>query len=653
MGLLEKSFEFKKEMNMRGQETVMDRIVGPAESQLSPVSSIDADLDFVGDLSNIPEAHIADFGAENSTDSDEDSFFALPEELDISNEIRIINESEYEEKTSTERKITEDPLGPSDSPDLKKMRLSHPASNKKYENDSFTEYDDDELKALEELDLLPALDALDPEEDVAVEKGNFSDYALLHEIESELIRAATKDDLFDVILFSLMGNLACSSASLISREKFNSDRWIISFSKGIQLNTDNLFFQTDRGFLSLFTKQNNIIDIDDYRDEKEFSDEYMECLSLDGRYMVPVKFNNELIAVVLLSERLDANEYSTEEAYFIATVCETAGFVLNRLLEHEKLKDEITALTSSVNETKELESLEEQFVCEGTLGGMIRIIREEFKKHGVENYAVFARSRQSDTLSLMITEENSRIGLDPSNIAFEEKSPFVKFVGKSGRVIDIEGFRQSPVVREVFTIEQIKKMSMIRIYPYLSSGRNIGFILVFNLFQYADMKTIDVRMQKISRFIFNAFYLIQDVDANCSRYTDSIEAVYKRIDRELDNASELDIPVSLVLFSIKNFKRYYNMLGEEQANILLSEMEKNIRSRLSDSDFSVRYGRSSFLIVLPGKEKKTALQLSAAIRNSILQNAKNDSDVSLLMTFLAAQYPEDGSDLFTLLDFFD
>lgn len=623
----------------------MDRVIDSADTTLAQndiptVHLSSEDLIVVDDISNLPDADIQEY--ESGIVEEFDDLFVMPED-DISDVIRIIDDL----PDDADYMAQDDFLNLSEKPDLKKMRLY-------LESDETASEDipQKDVEAAPPPELPDSLNGISFDNIDSADKGEVNDYALLYETENELIRAADKHELFDIILFSLIGHLGCSSASLIFEETLGSGKWTVALSKGIRLDTEGLFFNANKGFIALLREKKGVIDIDDYKDDNKFIDEYMECLSLDGRYMAPVMYNDELTAAVLLSDRLDRAEYDAEDISFIISVCETAGIVLNRLLENEKLNAEITGLKSSLDKIKDIESLEEQLVCEGTLGGMTQIIREEFRKYGIESYAVFARSRQSDTLSLVITEENSQIGLKNSEVSFEEQSQFVKFIGKSGRVVDVEGFRQSAIVKQVFTNEQIRKMSMFRIYPYLSSGRNIGFTLIFRLSSEANIQDIDMRMQKISRFIFNAFYLIQDVDADCSRYTDNMEAVYKRINHELVNANELDIPLTLLLFSIKNFKRYYNLLGEERANTVLFEMEKNIRGRLSDSDFSVRYGRSSFLMVLPGKDKKLALQLGAAIRNSIKQDS-GEEGVSLLMTFLAAQYPDDGSDLFTLLDLFE
>ncbi len=76
---------------------------------------------------------------------------------------------------------------------------------------------------------------------------------------------------------------------------------------------------------------------------------------------------------------------------------------------------------------------------------------------------------------------------------------------------------------------------------------------------------------------------------------------------------------------------------------------ESVYSRLSDPDFCVRFDRSKFLMVLPGKNKKYAVPLANTVRNEITQGFKK-KEMQLLVTFLTSEFPEDGEDITALLD---
>lgn len=130
---------------------------------------------------------------------------------------------------------------------------------------------------------------------------------------------------------------------------------------------------------------------------------------------------------------------------------------------------------------------------------------------------------------------------------------------------------------------------------------------------------------------------------------DTIERVFHRVNDEIRHARDLSIPVTLVLISIKNYKRYQALFGNEKVKSMFIHFEKFSRSRLGERDFSVRFDRNRILLVLPGKDKKYAVPLANAICNELIQSFST-RDVQLLVTFLTAEYPIDGKDAYGLVD---
>ncbi len=142
---------------------------------------------------------------------------------------------------------------------------------------------------------------------------------------------------------------------------------------------------------------------------------------------------------------------------------------------------------------------------------------------------------------------------------------------------------------------------------------------------------------------------ILDTDAAGGKFVDVVEPSMRRIAAAFEHAKNIGVPMTLVNFSIKNYRRFQNLYGVPEAGELLSRCEQVIVSRLSDSDFSVRFDRSKFMLVLPGKNKKFAIPLANSIRNEVTQLFKK-REMQLMLVYLTAEFPEDGDDLHTLLD---
>jgi diguanylate cyclase (GGDEF)-like protein len=124
---------------------------------------------------------------------------------------------------------------------------------------------------------------------------------------------------------------------------------------------------------------------------------------------------------------------------------------------------------------------------------------------------------------------------------------------------------------------------------------------------------------------------------------------YEKIENEMQHARDLNIPMSLVMFSVKNYKRFYERFGRIELEKLYMRIAEIIKSRLNHGDFSARIDRSKFLVVLPGKEKKYSMMLANTIKNEVIEK-HSSSDFKLLITSLNSVFPEDGKDLFTILE---
>jgi len=195
-------------------------------------------------------------------------------------------------------------------------------------------------------------------------------------------------------------------------------------------------------------------------------------------------------------------------------------------------------------------------------------------------------------------------------------------------------------------------MSVFRTYPFIAANDLLGFISVYRLKDAANLETINMWILGLSDYIFYYISNIQRLDIHESKYIDNLEVSFRRIEDELENADNLSIPLSMVLFSIKNYRRYYNIMGASGIKKLLNNIKRLIKSRLSDHDFSLRFDRHKILIILPGKDKKFAVQFANTLRNDII-STYSTREIQLLITSLCSMYPEDGKDLYSLIDAID
>ncbi len=722
MGLLEKALKYKSEMNKRGRETIIDRIPGPADTELmndgevnaletptrdaqafqkNIVSSKDASGEEIMQLDesllhelddemlpreeaearpiilddeepSVSEAR--ERASDTRSEAESDDLFRLPEE-DATSPEEVLGNQKYDQREigaetttssseSAEAPITagyqlfsDDPFGPEDAPVIsgrksRSVEISEekpPSARPAITGISPVSEDKAAFGTPEDsVEVARDDEALQPQR----RSKQFQDFLILYEIGKEIMRCDNRKDLFDAILFSVMGQIGTSSSSVLAVDTGDPSRWIVGDSRGVTIRNKKMSFDTSEGIISRVISRKQIVDLDEFKDNPAFSDDYYRFISIDARLLSPMVYDGEVIGAIVLGEKLTIGDYSDAEKDFIAAVSEISAIALRKVSFIEKLRDEHARYSTELEYINHVEELKARMVSDVNLRRLDEIIGTEFQKLGILSFAVFVDDEKNERYMPLFVEKNDTLALRSKEFVLPYENSLVEYIGALKECVKVEDHRRLKVVSDAFTETRMKMMPLLWIYPFKFGKKLSGFLLVFDIVDFEREKEIHGKLARLSTVLFSYIMNLKSLDVHENRYVDFIEPVLRRIENELQNARNLKIPLTIILFSIKNFKRYYTLYGRIEARRIIDALEMIIRTRLSDTDFSVRFDRNKVLIVLPGKNKKYAVPLANTVRNEIIQYFKQ-KEVQLLVTFLSAEFPEDGDDLYTLLDIID
>lgn len=478
---------------------------------------------------------------------------------------------------------------------------------------------------------------------------DFQDFPVLYEILKDISRADTKEELYDVILFSVNGQLGCSSSSVMIASMDDPNKWFVANSLGIEVRED-LSFNADEGILKRLKR--NIIDIDEYRDDPECTDQYDQFISIDTKLIAPIVFKKKALGALILGEKITGDEYTNEEFGLILSVCNASATLFNKVAMIERLNNENLGFKSDLDYSLHLNDLQDTILRNANMRSLEKNILKEFEYLWVEHFSVFIKNYRDETYIPFVVDSEDYLSLKENSFKIDGRNNFIDYVKGLEDGEKIEMFDKLDAVRAAFSKDIIKRMSVLWIYPFKVGNQLIGFIAVFKIRDKILEQEIDRHLRRYIKILFSSILSIREVDPEENRYIDNIEIISKRINGELLNAKQMNIPLTLVLMSIKNFKRYSNLYGYKEAVDLINRCVDIIRSKLADNDFSARIDRNKILMVLPGKDKKYAVPLANSLRNEIMQGFRK-KEIQLLITFLMAEYPEDGAELQNLLDVID
>lgn len=605
MGLMEKALHYKHRINDNGKKSIMDRIPGPAET-------------------GMPETDVHDISA-TGLSAEADTLYLDESDLtpvdDPLMDDAALPDARFDEKVP---EGTDDGAG--------RGRSSAARSRFTMESSSEPAYSEKiERRAANNQRY----------EDSGVLLDNMALYAL----SKDILGAESAEALFDVILFSIMGQVGVSSSSIMVPGKLDPEEWEIAESRGVTINREEVEFRATAGILKELLTRKEIIDIEEFKDNGEFSEEYYSYISIDTRLLVPIIHSENVIGVIILGNKLSSGDYTGEEKGFFTVIAEYSAFAY-RAIQFRELND--TGSGPGAHYTA-VDAMRGRIASESGISRTREIVREELRNLGVVSYGIFVKEESSRDYMIFSAEAEDRLRLEEMNFRIASGSALIQEIAHAESPIMFNDVSRSKPLVEIFTGTQLKSMPILDMFTFKLGGDMLGFIMVFDMEESAHLDTVHARLMKFTDFIFPYITIIREIEYGHGSYIDTIEGVFNRVTDEIKNARDLNIPVSLVLISVKNYKRFHSLFGQEKVKVMFNYFEKFIRSRLSEKDFSVRYDRHKILIVLPGKDKKYAVPLANTICNE-LSSSFGTRDAQLLITFLTAEYPVDGNDAYSLVD---
>ncbi|MEZ0343698.1 MAG: sensor domain-containing diguanylate cyclase [Caldimicrobium sp.] len=125
--------------------------------------------------------------------------------------------------------------------------------------------------------------------------------------------------------------------------------------------------------------------------------------------------------------------------------------------------------------------------------------------------------------------------------------------------------------------------------------------------------------------------------------TDYLTGLYNRrfldqiLQREKAMSDRYNIPFSIIILDLDNFKIINDVYGHHTGDKVLVEVAKILKNNLRITDVCGRWGGEEFLIILPNSDMEKALKVAEKLRNLICQ-LKIPPVESITASFGVSQY---------------
>jgi len=103
-------------------------------------------------------------------------------------------------------------------------------------------------------------------------------------------------------------------------------------------------------------------------------------------------------------------------------------------------------------------------------------------------------------------------------------------------------------------------------------------------------------------------------------------AMEEAFPREIARCVEAELPVSLIMIDVDQFKSFNDKFGHVAGDRALSAVAHVLQKQFRPHDLLVRYGGDEFSVLLPGVKEKEALAIADRVRSSVSGSTGSSSD---------------------------
>ncbi|OQX87274.1 MAG: hypothetical protein B6D55_03950 [Candidatus Omnitrophica bacterium 4484_70.2] len=179
-------------------------------------------------------------------------------------------------------------------------------------------------------------------------------------------------------------------------------------------------------------------------------------------------------------------------------------------------------------------------------------------------------------------------------------------------------FKKDPLIEKL-------KLKEFVLAPLRTKNKPLGIIVVDNYITKKPITEEDIRI--LSMFVNQCALAVENSkifeNTLLKAHTDTLTALWNygyfqyKLDEELMKAKKENLPLSVIMLDLDNFKKFNDTFGHPKGDLVLQEIGNILKKNSRKGDIPARYGGEEFTLILPFTTKKEALVIGERIRKTI------------------------------------
>ena len=291
-------------------------------------------------------------------------------------------------------------------------------------------------------------------------------------------------------------------------------------------------------------------------------------------------------------------------------------------------------------------------------------INSDYKRSLLEGLELFQGVRAEDVQDLLQRCDRRDIAEGELLITPEEKNEYVYIVLSGSLDVHI-GSPETPVLAAMDVGACVGEMSIIEdrdpsAYVIAAEQTHLLAIHQSVLWEMVDashefaknlLVVLSERVRSHNRVIADSYGELRKFERHAR--TDALTGLNNRHSmeesfmREIARCEQDDMPISLIMIDVDNFKVFNDQFGHMAGDRALSAVASILRHQFRPRDLLVRFGGDEFAVLLPGVNEKVALIIGDRVREAVCGTTGDGSDsliqIPIKISMGVAQLESDGT----------
>ncbi|MCS7206188.1 MAG: GAF domain-containing protein [Leptospiraceae bacterium] len=359
-----------------------------------------------------------------------------------------------------------------------------------------------------------------------------------------------------------------------------------------------------------------------------------------------------IFAIFFISNPLDRNDYILDDLEFLRILIKLSVSKLKQLQKNFEFYEYVQE-TKAFNEyTKNLLEFTTEITSFKNLDQVFDAIQSFLETNfSVSMFSFILLDTDQNSYKLFSGKNISLTSLQKFDLSFQ--SDLVNLVSNLNQVYDLKDFKNHQDVIDNYSEEDIALMESFLIVPIIHQNWLIGMLIIHKF----------SRTQNQNQFSWLLYFatFIAPVISNLLFFKerdlvlkDTFSPIKSLLEKEIQKSDELQIPITIVDFKIKNIKRLMAVNEVKKLEEILNKFINTIRKSLNKQSFFSRLSSSRLIILLENHTQKDAQMFLRKLITTIKEeNVFLESPIEPIFTYEIYTYPTDVDNIKKILALLD